>query len=189
MKQVPLFVLISTGLSSACITVRTTSVDRKTALEQQFIGEYEDLSDDLATDASARAEASGTGGMGERGNDPYARALQARRLQKFYRDDLDQARARGCIGEGNDGKVVELTCAPSSQPATAQANEPAPSTSRLVKTENAARDALVEYAIGRDPNLNDGDRPMVWQALRRLMLSVAPKGTPIQNGAGQWVRE
>lgn len=180
MRTLTLLLTFATLAASACISVRTTSVDRKTALEQQFIGEVEDLSDDLATDASARAESNG---MGERGDDPYARALQARRLQKFYRDDLDDARKRGCVGEASDGKVAVLECQQaSSQPIGPQAL-------RLVKTENAAREALVEYAIGRDPNLRDSDRPMVWQALRRMMLSTAPKGTPVQNGAGGWVRE
>ena len=174
------FSLLSLLCLTACFTVRVSQVDHKTTLEEQFIGEYEDLSDDLASDASVRAE---TTGMGARGDDPYARALQARRLQKFYADDLNDGRRRGCIGETNDGHVAPLDCRePSSQPV-------GPTMARLVKTENASREALVEYAISRDPNLKDSDRPMVWQALRRLVLSTAPKGTPVQNGNGAWITE
>ena len=43
------------GLLPACITVKLVNVDKKSTLEQQFIGEYEELSDDLVTMASVRA--------------------------------------------------------------------------------------------------------------------------------------
>ena len=94
--------LLTVVVCAGCFSVRVVQVDRKSTLEAQFIGEVEDLSDDLQTTASARAQ---TQGLGANGDDPYARALQARRLQLFYQDDLDSARAQGCIGERNDGRV------------------------------------------------------------------------------------
>lgn len=156
-----------------CFSVRVVQVDRKSTLEAQFIGEVEDLSDDLQTTASARAQ---TQGLGADGDDPYARALQARRLQLFYQDDLDAARAQGCVGERNDGRVEALACtAPT-----------APAFERLARTENSAREALVAYALERDPQLKPQDRAELWRAYHKLALARLKPGSPVQDDKGQW---
>ena len=45
---------------TSCITVHTVTVSQKSALEAQFIGEAEELSDDLVTMASVRATVNGS---------------------------------------------------------------------------------------------------------------------------------
>jgi uncharacterized protein YdbL (DUF1318 family) len=177
-------VLACLCLLSGCISVRAISVDKKSTLEQQFIGEYEELTEDLQTVASVRATANG---LGANGDDPYARALQARRVQLFYKDDLDRARSRGCVGEALDGRLALLKCseAPASQPSSAPALEPV--TARLVQIENDARGALVEYALSKNTSLKDGDRQLVWQAYRRIVLTALKKGDLVQNNAGEWI--
>ena len=126
------------------------------------------LSDDLQTTASARADCKG---LGADGDDPYARALQARRLQIFYQDDLDAARAQGCIGERNDGRVEALACGGAAS---------LPTSDRLVRTENAAREALVAYALERDPQLGPQDRAQLWRAYHkaRALSRLVKPGTP-----------
>jgi uncharacterized protein YdbL (DUF1318 family) len=167
MKYLPLLLCVH------CFSVRLVQVDRKTTLEQQFIGEVEDLSDDLQTNASARAAVHG---LGADGDDPYARALQARRLQVFYQDDLDSARAQGCIGERNDGRVEARPCGSAAS---------LPATDRMVQTENAAREALVAYALERDPQLAPRDRAQLWRAYHKLVLARLKAG-PVQDDQGQW---
>lgn len=157
-----------------CFSVRVVQVDRKSTLEAQFIGEVEDLSDDLQTTASARAQ---TQGLGADGDDPYARALQARRLQIFYQDDLDAARVQGCVGERNDGRVEARACGTAAS---------LPSAERLVRTENAAREALVAYALERDPQLKPQDRAELWRAYHKLTLARLKPGSPVQDEKGQW---
>jgi uncharacterized protein YdbL (DUF1318 family) len=157
-------------------TTKIIQIDRKSTLEQQFIGEYEELGDDLVTQASVRAQGTGLGRTGE---DPHARALQARRIQAFYKDDLDRARTKGCVGEGNDGRVAVLPCEDKTQ---------APSPERLVAQENEARGALVELALSKsEVAVRDEERRLLWQALRRIVLESAPRNTRVQNNAGQWV--
>lgn len=174
---------LTLALLGGCISVRVISVDKKSTLEQQFIGEYEELTEDLQTVASVRAVATG---LGQHGDDPYARALQARRLQVFYKDDLDRARANGCVGEALDGRVKLLDCGGGgSQPSSAPAIEPA--AARLVQIENDARAALVEYALSKNTNLKDADRTVVWQAYRRIVLTSLRKGDLEQNNAGEWI--
>lgn len=179
MRLTVVFVLLG-----GCISVRAISVDQKSMLEAQFIGEYEELTEDLQTVASVRATATG---LGAQGDDPYARALQARRVQLFYKDDLDNARAKGCVGEALDGRVEVLKCR---EEATSQAaSQPAitPELARLAATENAAREALVELALSKNTNLKDADRKLVWQAFRRVVLSALKKGDLEQNNAGEWI--
>jgi uncharacterized protein YdbL (DUF1318 family) len=154
-----------------CISISATTVDRKTALERQFIGEFEDLSDDLQTTASARAAA---GDMGDDGDDPYWRALQARRLQIFYGDDLADAEAAGCIGERNDGRVEKRACA----------NPTEPSVDRLVHIENAAREGLVAYALARQTQVED--KNAMWRAYHRVVVAHVKKGTWVQDDGGKW---
>ncbi len=168
--------LLLVAFSSCTLTTtKVIQIDKKSTLEQQFIGEYEELTDDLVTSASVRAEANG---LGKDGSDPYQRALQARRVQLFYKEDLDRARAKGCIGEASDGRAQERACPEPGSP---------PSVARLVSGENQARSALVEYALSKSDVPTDSERTQVWQALRRIVLESAPKGTPVQNNAGQWV--
>lgn len=175
------------ALSSACTLVSTkvVQVDKKSTLEEQFIGEYEELTDDLATMSSVRAAA---GQLGPTGNDPYQRALQARRVQRFYQDDLARARVRGCLGEALDGRVVVLPCA--QQPASMQAASSLPVTEpaveRLAKLENTAREALVDYALSRAENLREADRASVWQAFRRVVIGALAPGSLVQTSGGQW---
>ena len=176
--------LLAAFALNACITAKVVTVDKKSTLEQQFIGEYEELTEDLQTVASVRATANG---LGARGDDPYARALQARRTQLFSKDDLERARAKGCVGEALDGRVALLKChgESASQPASQPAVEPA--AARLVAIENDARAALVEYALSKNTNLKDTDRQLVWQAYRRVVLASLKKGDPVQNNAGEWI--
>ena len=155
-----------------CVTFKVTTVDRKTTLEEQFIGELEDLSDDLQTVASARAEARG---LGHDGDDPYSRALQARRLQSFYSDDLEAARGKECVGERADGRVEKRTCAAAEL-----------SLDRLLRIENGAREALVAYAIERDPQLRPSDRPRLWSAYHQLVRAKLKKGAWVQASDGTW---
>jgi hypothetical protein len=173
-------------LLQACVSVRAVSVDQKSTLEQQFIGEYEELTEDLQTIASVRASANG---LGDAGDDPYARALQARRVQLFYKDDIEKARARGCVGEALDGRMHALKCrevgGASTQPSSLPVVEP--QSARLVGMENEAREALVEYALSKSNNLKETDRQLVWQAYRRVVLSTLKKGDLVQNNAGEWI--
>jgi hypothetical protein len=160
-------------IGAGCISISATTVDRKTALERQFIGEFEDLSDDLQTTASARAAA---GDMGDDGDDPYWRALQARRLQIFYGDDLANAEAAGCIGERNDGRVEKRACA--------NAAGSQPSLDRLVHIENAAREGLVAYAVARQNEVED--KSAMWRAYHRVVAAHVKKGTWVQDEGGKW---
>ncbi len=175
-----------TLLLTACVTVRSVSVDQKSTLEQQFIGEYEELTEDLQTIASVRAAATG---LGEGGDDPYARALQARRVQLFYKDDIEKARARGCVGEALDGRLRALSCRETTNASTLPSSLPVvePQTARVVTMENDAREALVEYALSKSANLKETDRQLVWQAYRRVVLSTLKKGDLVQNNAGEWI--
>lgn len=171
--------LLTAALISGCITIRAVQVDRKSTLEEQFIGEFEELTDDLTTVASVRAEANG---LGLRGDDPYARALQARRLQLFYGDDLERLRARGCVGEALDGKLRRLDCDKPSEGAE-------PDVNRLLTQENQAREALVEYALSSNPNIQESERQQLWQAYRRIVMGQLKPGAMIENNAGKWVKK
>ncbi len=178
--------LLIVMLLPACVTIRTVSVDQKSTLEQQFIGEYEELTEDLQTVASVRAAANG---LGDAGDDPYARALQARRVQLFYKDDIDKARARGCVGEALDGRMSSLKCRDAGGASTQPSSLPTiePQSARLVTLENDAREALVEYALSKSTNLKETDRQLVWQAYRRVVLGTLKKGDLVQNNAGEWI--
>ncbi len=164
---------------NACFTVRAITVDKKSTLEEQFIGEFEALSDDLSTIASVRASAHG---LGEDGSDPYGRALQARRLQLFYAEDLAAARKRGCTGEALDGRLLERLCSSSAQPAT-------PSIARLVATENAARAALVEFALMKNVSLGEHDREGLWRAVHHIHLSALEPGDWFEDDQQKWMQK
>ena len=84
--------------------MNVTIVDQKTALENQILGSYEELGNDVLLLASVRS-------VDEEGKlkpvieVPKGKrlALKAMQRQEFNRDDILEFKSTLCVGEGNDG--------------------------------------------------------------------------------------
>ena len=178
-ESVGCLALVMLAAGGGCISTTQVNIGTKTSLERQLIGELEPLSEDEVLAASVRAQAQG--GLGPL-DDQQGAALAARRRQLFNRDDVDEAKQAGCLGEGKDGELVARLC---DKPADAEA---AARVSKLVAEENADRRAIIDWAVAADPALTPADRPEVVRIYQRIIVERARTGEWVQDDTGGWVR-
>jgi uncharacterized protein YdbL (DUF1318 family) len=174
----------SAVLVSGCVSAKINVVDERTALENQILGSYEELDRDMQLLASVRA-------VDEAGKDrqppSYTRerqqAIAARQTQQFNRDDIDELKKAGCLGEAQDGSLAARPCDRSSDQTVAERLE------RLIASENQARGVILRFAVTVSPDLTDRDLPQVTAAYARMQREKAKSGEWIQEPGGEWVRK
>ena len=91
-------------LISGCVSAKINVVGERTALENQILGSYEELDRDMQLLASVRAvDAQGKTHQPQSYTQERRQAILARQTQQFNRDDIDELKQAGCIGETQDG--------------------------------------------------------------------------------------
>ncbi len=166
--------------NSACITTNIINIGQKTSLEKQLMGEEEPLTEEQILVSSVRAR--GDGVQAGSADDLQSRALSARRRQLFNRDDVDELKAAGCLGEGLEAKLSRRPCDAAAEPERAHLAE------RITKEENDDRQAIIDWAIGVDPVLTPADRPQIEAIYHRLVVERARSGDWVQAADGRWSR-
>ena len=161
-------------LSVGCITVKAVTIGQKTALERQLMGELEPLTDEELLISSVRAPSPAIS--------DGARALVARRRQLFNRDDIDELKASGCLGEAPQAILAPHPCDMAGDPARALRRE------RLLREENADRATIIDWVVTTDATLTPRDRPQVAALYRGLLLQQAREGDWIQQDEGAWTQ-
>jgi uncharacterized protein YdbL (DUF1318 family) len=176
--------LVLLALVPGCVDARIQVVDERTALENQILGAYQELDRDLQLVASVRAvEPDGRTRAAPNLSDVRQRAIQARQLQQFHRDDLEELKALGCLGEGLDGLLHARACEASDEPALSER------ATRLLAAENAARALLLEFVVTTSPDLTRTDLPQLVAASARAQRERSARGSWIQADDGSWLRK
>ena len=178
-------VFAACGLSLvACVKARINVVDQRTSLESQILGSYEELDRDLQMVASVRSvDADGQSKPAPSFHEIRQGAIEARQTQQFNRDDVDELKKAGCLGEGSDGRLQSRTCQEQSDPAIRQR------ATRLLESENGAREILMDFVVTTSPDLTRADLPQVRAAYARMNREAAERGHWIQQEDGKWVQK
>lgn len=166
--------------AGACITTTVVNIGQKTSLEKQLMGEEEPLTEELILAASVRAQ--GGGVQAGSADDLQSHALSARRRQLFNRDDLDELKAAGCLGEALKAKLTRRPCDAGSDPEKTRLAE------RMANEENEDRQAIIDWAIGIDQVLTPADRPQIEALYHRLVVERARPGDWVQADDGRWTQ-
>ncbi len=179
-------ILVLWVASNACVRANIQVVDQRTALENQIIGSYEELSKDLQLLSSVRAvpHASDKDRPDRR---PLSKlrtlALKARQIQQFIQDDIDSLKEAGCLGESRHASIEARPCDLSSDPHQEQLIK------RVIAMENSARKTLLEFVIGTSPNLTEEDRAVLIETWARMRRQKAESGQWIQEQDGTWQKK
>lgn len=160
-------------LCSACVTVKPVVVDRKTQLENQILGTFQRLEDDLILASSVRGER-----REPRVSNLEREAIEAMMTREFQRDDVDALKAKQAAGEANTGLLVLLT--PPAEPAEAKRAKD------LVAEENRCRQVLLRRVIALGPSLSEKDLPELQRILYRINAQTARPGDRVQGEDGAW---
>lgn len=182
-KSLVLALLLSLGAcAEKLVDVNVTIVDQKTALENQILGSYEELGNDVLLLASVRS-------VDEEGKLKPATAipkgkltaLRAMQRQEFNRDDIQEFKKSQVAGEGNDGllKFFETEQIKSD----ARFKEFA---SAIIAEENEDRIVILKRIVATNENFADRDLPKVQKISASLNRDNAKPGEKFQQEDGNW---
>jgi hypothetical protein len=137
--------------------VNVTIVDQKKALENQVLGSYEELGNEVLLLASVRSvdeeeklKAVIEVPKGQR------LALKAMQRQEFNRDDIREFKSTLCVGEGNDGLLKYFE-----NERTLKDFDYKKFVVALLKEENVDRLTILERIVATNENFSDRDMPKV----------------------------
>ena len=164
------------------VDVDVTVVDQKTALENQILGSYEELGNEMLLLASVRS-VDEDGKLVTVAEIPPGKkeAIRAMQRQEFNRDDIQSFKQAGVAGEGNSGELKffenEKTRKDPQFKSFVQA---------IIKEENQDRLTILNRTIATNQAFAEGDLPKVRKIFASLNRDSALQGEKIQLESGQW---
>jgi uncharacterized protein DUF1318 len=184
----PIFLILMTlpvAFLTACggPLVGVTVVDERTALENQVLGTYQELNQQVMLVASVRY-IDPKGKLKQTQELPPGKKDVVRALQRvsFNKDDLNRYKSLGIIGENNEGGVTLL------EPEKVQPDDRA-FVENLIKEENEDRLAIMSRIIETNETLTPSELPRVHKMFAALNRDKALKGERIQMDNGTWTQK
>ena len=177
-----LTVFVLTGCGGKLVDVNVTIVDQKTALENQMLGSYEELSSEVLLLASVRS-VDEEGKLKPTTEIPKGKlkALRAMQRQEFNRDDIQGFKRTLCAGEGNDSFLKffdnERTKTDAQFKEFAEA---------IIAEENEDRLIILQRIVATNENFTEQDLPKIQKISASLNRDNAKLGEKIQEENGNW---
>ena len=164
------------------VDVDVTVVDQKTALENQILGSYEELGNEMVLLASVRS-VDENGKLKPVAKTPPAKlkAIKAMQRMEFNRDDIQRFKKLGIAGEKNDGLLMFFETEETKKDLQLNAFAQA-----LVKEENEDREIVLNRVISTNIRFSPEDLPKVKRIYANLNRDNALSGEKIQLEDGIW---
>ena len=186
-----IFALILLPLCACTLAkVAVNVVSERTSLENQVLGTYNTISDDLLLVASVRG-ISPTGKItpAPQRTPEQETAVRALETVSFHADDVEAFKRLGWIGEGRDGL---LTAFPRTQPKGGSSDQNFAATysdgefSEVLDQVNKARDVLMLRVIQTNENFTVQDLPEIRRVFAKINQQNSPPGSKVQKDDGTW---
>ncbi|MDZ7699131.1 MAG: DUF1318 domain-containing protein [Deltaproteobacteria bacterium] len=191
MKRFFLFFIIILSASACTLAdVRVNVVSERTALENQVLGSYNALSEDVLLVASVR------------GVDPFGRIKtpprRSRSRQKvveaiqtiaFHADDVDAFKRLGWVGENNRGLLTGFPMNQDNMPNDLEkfaARYPEKEFRSVLDDVNQAREVVMRRVIETNETFTEKDLPTVRKIFGKINRDNAIPGEKIQTESGKW---
>ena len=182
--------LASTGCTLAKVDVNVVS--ERTALENQVLGSYNALSDDVLLVASVRGvDPSGKVKTPPRKSREYQNAVTAMETLAFHADDVDAFKRLGWVGENNLGLLTDFPMDRENAPDDLQAfaaRYPRDEFLSVVKQVDQARGVVMMRVVETNADFTEKDLPEIKRVFAKLNRDNALPGEKIQKEDGSWVR-
>ena len=171
-----------TGCVEKLVDVNVTIVDQETALENQILGSYEELGNEVLLLASVRS-------VDEEGKlkpvievpKGKRRALRAMQRQEFNRDDIREFKNTLCAGEGKDGLLKYFE-----NQRTLKDSDYKKFVVAIMQEENEDRLTILQRIVATNENFSEKDLPKVQKISASLNRDNAHAGEKIQLDNGAW---
>lgn len=180
--------LISMGCTLAKVDVNL--VGERTALENQVLGSYNALSDDVLLVASVRGvDPSGKIKTPPRKSREYQNAVTAMETLAFHEDDVDAFKRLAWVGENNLGVLTMFPMNREKAPDDLQAfaaRYPADEFLSVVKQVNRAREVVMMRVVETNADFTEKDLPQIKRVFAKLNREKALPGEKLQKEDGSW---
>ena len=177
MKRYLLLFILITGCSIHPPDIKIT--DEKTALENQILGTYNEIEEDVWMVASVRSSE-----PGEKADlsEEKEEVLNAYQNREFNKDDIDEFKTDGAVGENNRG-LLEIR----SSDKLEEDEQYRKLVEQKVAEENRDRAVIMQRIIEVNHNMSEGDLPKVREIFAQMNRDSARAGDWIQRADGKWV--
>lgn len=183
MKRLMMIQLLLITIISAC-SIKAPEVNvtgEKTALEREVLGTYHEMQEDVWMVASAR---SATDKKTVPISPQKRRVLDALQQQKFNKDDIDEFKRKGYIGENNQGLLEVLPHAKLPVDSLEQSE-----VKTIVTEENQDREIIISRVIELNQSLKNAVRESILAVFAQMHQDNSSVGTWIQNKTGEWIQK
>jgi uncharacterized protein YdbL (DUF1318 family) len=170
--------LLAFGCSVQTPEVRFTG--EKTALENQILGTYSQVKEDVWMVASVRAA---NPDSQVTLSDEKRAVLSAIQNREFNKDDIDEFKREGAVGENNRG-YLELRPLERLQKDAAFKKL----VDQLLAEENHDRQVIMQRIIAINPEVQTADPAEVEKVFAKLNRDNAKPGEWVQTPEGKWMR-
>lgn len=166
--------------------VQITLVDTRTALENQVLGSYKELNREFVMIASVRSvDEKGIAEDRLKGMSASQRdAMKAMQAREFNRDDIDDFKRNGCVGENSMGLLEIFLC---------DKAKVDPKYEKLlndvVNEENESRMVVMKRVIIMNESLKESDLPSIQKVFAGMNRDSAKAGELTQKEDGSWVKK
>lgn len=184
-KPVTLFIRIAAVLALlAGCSIKPPEVKltgEKTALEREIIGTYHQMREDTWMVASTRSseEKQETAMSSEK-----KKVLEALQQQSFNRDDVEEFKKKGYVGESSEGSLVIRTGEKMKMD-----GEESGLVQDIVREENECRQVVMQRVVELNDALKKAVSRDVLAVFAKMYQDNSPKGTWIQMPSGDWVKK
>ena len=171
-----LLLLVVAGIDCSVKPPEVSVTGGKTALEQEVLGTYQRIEEDTWMVASSRSQDSG---QKAKLSPEKKRVLDAMQNQKFNKDDVDEFKRKGYVGENRDGLLVirDTTSADADTQALVR---------DIVDEENESRQIVIERVVELNDALQKETQENVMHVFANIYQEDSPAGTWIQGEDGEW---
>ena len=156
---------------------------QRTALENQVMGSYRELDDDLILASSVRAVTPTKRVM----STSRQKGVDAKLNQQFNQDDLAELEDLEILGESSSGAVVLLPTRVNHKPLSTKAQLEL--AKQIIDEENRDRASIWQRIIESNPNLAAKDLPQVRKTYANIRRQALRPGQWYQDDDGIWVRK
>lgn len=166
-------------------------VSERTSLENQVLGTYNSLSEDMLLVASVRGVSpTGTIDAPPRHTPEQVDATRAMETIAFHADDVDTFKRFGWVGENQEGLLTafarETPKVSTEELKSFAANYSEAEFQQVVKEVNQSREILMMRVIQTNENFTINDLPAIRKVFARLNRQNSAPGTRIQTADGRW---
>jgi uncharacterized protein YdbL (DUF1318 family) len=181
-----IFVILLGGCSIKPPEVKLTG--EKTALEREIIGTYHQMAEDTWMVASTRSAADQSKPVM---SSEKKKVLEALQQQAFNKDDVEEFKKKGYVGENNQGQLILMS---EDEVQTRPGNKDLEDTEKkdlvndIVQEENQCRQVVMRRVVELNESLKKAVSKDVLAVFAKMYQDNSPKGTWVQTSVGNWVK-